>query len=468
MLIVTCCGVILNIISIFYFAHLKHQRTFYRLMLLLAVIDTIFLITSALSFTFPHLNDNYADYTWMYLVPYTLPIAQTCLTASVYMTVSLTLERFFSVVHPLYQLKKRWLRSSVVLSLPGLVFSVLFTLPNYFQLRTIIKTDVITKLDNKTHSQLIELLRDVYPFGRLNSSEKPNSYQFQEIEEDSYLSITQLNETNFLVPVGKETVHHVKMDNNSLYLVEDPYPDIDFAEFRNNKVYIKVYVMWLHVIFNLILPFVLLVYLNTAIYRKLNKFPIDRFTCNRSENHEQTEDVNGVNNNFPLRRNIDSKLRKRERRLARISLLIVIIFIICHSVKNIPTVFELFGKDPRNVPVCSQILLIGHLLLSINSSVNFLVYSAGNSKKIFRFLYGIVSKTVYNTSWMSYAYSEPSNNSTEIMSWSTSSWNTSRASRSSLDGWGRQRNRSGGSQLNRNRSLNMNDENQTCLLNSQI
>ena len=59
------------------------------------------------------------------------------------------------------------------------------------------------------------------------------------------MSITQLNETNFLVPVGKETVHHVKMDNNSLYLVEDPYPDIDFAEFRNNKVYIKV--IYLHI-----------------------------------------------------------------------------------------------------------------------------------------------------------------------------------------------------------------------------
>ena len=107
----------------------------------------------------------------------------------------------------------RWLRSSVVLSLPGLVFSVLFTLPNYFQLRTIIKTDVITKLDNKTHSQLIEvwldllltvfasyffqLLRDVYPFGRLNSSEKPNSYQFQEIEEDSKYNI-QKQELTYL------------------------------------------------------------------------------------------------------------------------------------------------------------------------------------------------------------------------------------------------------------------------------
>ena len=48
----------------------------------------------------------------------------------------------------------------------------------------------------------------------------------------------------------------------------------------------------------------------------------------------------------------------------------------------------------QSVPVCSQILLIGHLLLSINSSVNFLVYSFGNSRKIFRFILGILGKTV--------------------------------------------------------------------------
>ena len=47
------------------------------------------------------------------------------------------------------------------------------------------------------------------------------------------------------------------------------------------------------------------------------------------------------------RRSIDSVLRKREQKLARISILIVIIFIICHSLKNIPTLFEIFGKDPR-------------------------------------------------------------------------------------------------------------------------
>ena len=108
-----------------------------------------------------------------------------------------------------------------------------------------------------------------------------------------------------------------------------------------------------------------------------------------------------------LRRSTEPRLRKREQRLAQISLLIVLVFFICHSVKNIPTIFEIFGKDPRvrqylqdlvfnssviqqtlmisllqEVPVCSQIVLVGHLLLTINSSVNFLIYSLGSFKNI--------------------------------------------------------------------------------------
>ena len=33
--------------------------------------------------------------------------------------------------------------------------------------------------------------------------------------------------------------------------------------------------------------------------------------------------------------------------LLRISLLIVLIFVICHTLKTVPSIFELFGKDPR-------------------------------------------------------------------------------------------------------------------------
>ena len=33
--------------------------------------------------------------------------------------------------------------------------------------------------------------------------------------------------------------------------------------------------------------------------------------------------------------------------MLRISLLIVLIFVICHTLKTVPSIFELFGKDPR-------------------------------------------------------------------------------------------------------------------------
>ena len=46
-------------------------------------------------------------------------------------------------------------------------------------------------------------------------------------------------------------------------------PRLEFAEFRSDPTYITVYVMWLHLLFNTIIPFVVLVVMNTAIYRKL-------------------------------------------------------------------------------------------------------------------------------------------------------------------------------------------------------
>ena len=40
----------------------------------------------------------------------------------------------------------------------------------------------------------------------------------------------------------------------------------------------------------------------------------------------------------------------------------------------------------KKVPVCSQILLISHLLVTFNSSINFLVYSFGNSSMVLRYV----------------------------------------------------------------------------------
>ena len=64
---------------------------------------------------------------------------------SVYMTISLTVERYLSVVHPLLALRHRSTRSCLFLAAPGMLFSLLFTLPNYFILTT--------ELDKTSHHE---------------------------------------------------------------------------------------------------------------------------------------------------------------------------------------------------------------------------------------------------------------------------------------------------------------------------
>ena len=71
-----------------------------------------------------------------------------------------------------------------------------------------------------------------------------------------------------------------------LVLARTATVSLEFAKFRSDPVYIKVsssifllllplilptqvYVMWLHLVFNSVLPFSLLLYLNYAIYKRL-------------------------------------------------------------------------------------------------------------------------------------------------------------------------------------------------------
>lgn len=384
MLIVGAVGVILNIISVFYFAKLKHQRTFHHLLLILAVVDTVHLVSSSITFSIPFLSESFSNNLWKYLVPYTLALAQTSMTASVYMTLSLTIERYFSVVCPFMHFRKKWMKSTFLLSFPSLLFSLVFTLPNYFQMRTVLEED-LTLIDEKS---------DFW----LEHGGQPDMDWVDQLNENKTMVILNdeknltlhYHNNSYIFGVSSSSSFHLKIINTSYYKVGDPLfiPGIAFASFRENPLYIKVYVMWLNLLFNTILPLTLLLFLNTAIYRRLNMI------SQESHDPHETRDLHNTHNHKQpyLRRSTGMKVRKREQRLAQISLLIVLVFFICHSVKNIPTIFEIFGKDPREVPVCSQIVLVGHLLLTINSSVNFLIYSLGNFRNILKNLPRLLSQ----------------------------------------------------------------------------
>ena len=80
----------------------------------------------SLTFSIANLSPAYSSHAWYSIVPYSLPIAQTTMTSSVYLTVSLTVERYISVVKPFFRLKNKFSQSSVNLATPGLLFAVLF------------------------------------------------------------------------------------------------------------------------------------------------------------------------------------------------------------------------------------------------------------------------------------------------------------------------------------------------------
>ena len=84
---------------------------------------------------------------------------------------------------------------------------------------------------------------------------------------------------------------------------------------------------------------------------------------------------------FVRRSSMSSSETKKERRLARISLCIVWLFIFCHVWKLIPTAFETFftedtgvGMDIQWPPWLNTIKEISHTLITINSALNFLIY----------------------------------------------------------------------------------------------
>ena len=78
------------------------------------------------------------------------------------------------------------------------------------------------------------------------------------------------------------------------------------------------------------------------------------------------------------RRNSLSSSKKNEIALAKVSLAIVLIFILCHSVRWIPNVYELVrivrGQEEDWPTWIESLTHISHFLTTLNSSVNFYIY----------------------------------------------------------------------------------------------
>ncbi|XP_063545824.1 FMRFamide receptor-like [Cydia strobilella] len=126
---------------------------------------------------------------------------------------------------------------------------------------------------------------------------------------------------------------------------EDAIYCVAAAEFRS-ELYVAVYVHWLYLLVMYAVPFTALAVLNAAIVRQVRRAQAERARLSRSQ--------------------------RRELSLATMLLVVVLVFFLCNLLPLVTNSFEVFlGSELERL---DALVKTSNLLVTINSSANFLIY----------------------------------------------------------------------------------------------
>ncbi|KAL0275730.1 UNVERIFIED_CONTAM: hypothetical protein PYX00_003503 [Menopon gallinae] len=240
----------------------------------LARCDTVLIITSVLLFGLPAIYHRtgylftYKYGVFPYIAPVVYPLALTAQTITVYLTLTVTLERFVAVCHPLQARSLCTYGRARLYVIFIIVFSTLYNLPRFFE--------------------------------------------------------------------SKRDIEFNRKHNMTVFV-------ITASSLRQNEMYISIYVHWLYLLFIYFIPFTCLAVLNAAIYRQVRK-----------ANHERAR---------------LSRLQKKEIGLATMLICVVIVFFLCNFLALVNNIIEAFYGE-----LYDKLVKTSNLLVTINSSVNFVVY----------------------------------------------------------------------------------------------
>ena len=101
----------------------------------LSICDLIVVINGMLLYGIPKVSDVYANEEYFLISPYVFPIFEMGSTGGIYFTMAICIERYFVVCRPL------WYRAQAIASrtytIPILIFSVVYNIPRFFEIRTV-------------------------------------------------------------------------------------------------------------------------------------------------------------------------------------------------------------------------------------------------------------------------------------------------------------------------------------------
>ncbi|KAJ6634975.1 FMRFamide receptor [Pseudolycoriella hygida] len=271
--IVGVIGILGNILSMVILSRPQMRSSINYLLIGLARCDTVLIITSMLLFGFRSIYP-YTGYLFFYnfyiypqIVPYVFPLATVAQTASSYLTLMVSLERYVAVCHPLRARALCTYGRSKFYVIFCVVFAVLY---------------------------------------------------------------------NFVKLWETKVVAYDTKDVGLIFCVES-------TELRKDTHYITIYINWCYLIVNYFIPFLGLLVFNILIYRQVRKANKERQRLSRTE--------------------------KREIGLATMLLFVVIVFFLFNLLALITNIIEAFYGI-----IIDELVIVSNLLITLNSSVNFIIY----------------------------------------------------------------------------------------------
>ena len=352
-LVLGCFGILLNCITIFVLTRPNMWKSFFnRLLATLAVFDSLYLLCEV-SEAFRHRHNTMVQQHLF--VNFVYPVRNMLMCSSIYITVALAYERHQALKDPTtYRLRSMQNMGSRLLRYVSfiLVFNVILYAPKFNDLKVEELTECTPK--NITQAQAKEMYLIIQ----------------KELEEFIY-NIRNNITTDDSSPLknGQRLANeHCTTDYNLVATKQ-----------RFNYHYVFWYINVTNLIFTVVIPLILLVYLNYNVGVAYKQF-------------KGRQPSNIVNNSQNSEGNMTRARRSNEINKTKILFLIVLLYVICHSLRVAMNINEFIAMTKRNIkdhedyeeawnngciggPSWTRYgKIISQLLLIINATMNFFIY----------------------------------------------------------------------------------------------
>ena len=368
--IVVTIGVVLNCIAInIVWKNYERTNIFYRMLIYLLVVDICVLLTWINLSLFLAFEVRHPFI--LHMMPYfSYPSTHIAITASTFMTVAIAHERYLAVQHPLkYSEGMKSAKSTTNRLRIYLILVILISfginIPHFMDLE-------VTYIDPSS----------------IDNSTKINSTTSLDIEEIKY-------DSEFMAPIANIT------DEKGSFIVVSNTSDVNltavlkYTTLGKHPYYLKWYRNFARLFISGILPFSLLIFFNTIIYKAVKKSTNRR---RRLSSHVNLDTQRSIirqqiqeNGSDECERNVirlrqvgrrKSIFTKRidEENLSMVFVVIVTAFLLCHSLKFILNFYEGFLEEVGRNQETRIAGCFSNFLVVLNSSINTIIYCIMNTK----------------------------------------------------------------------------------------